>query len=53
MGDVWWWCGGKRIGQSDCTKEEIFGEGEGTVSYLTCSKCKAEVQYTSGDTEDE
>lgn len=48
MRDVCWWCGGKLIWQSDFTKEEVFGEGEGMVTYLTCSECNAEVQYTTG-----
>ena len=49
--DVCWWCGGKLIWQSDFTKEEVLGEGEGMVTYLTCSECNADVQYTTGNEE--
>ena len=53
MRDVCWWCGGKLIWQSDFTKEEVFGGGKGMVTYLTCSECNAEVQYKTGNEEDE
>ena len=48
MRGICWWCGGKLIWQSDFDKEGVFGEGEGMVTYLTCSGCNAEVQYTTG-----
>lgn len=51
--DVCWWCGGRLIWQSDFDKEDVVGEGEGMVTFLTCSNCNAEVQYTTGDEEDE
>ena len=51
--DVCWWCGGKLIWQSDFDKEDVLGEGEGMVTYMTCTNCNAEVQYMTGDEEDE
>ena len=51
--DVCWWCGGKLNWQSDFDKEDVHGEGEGMVTFLTCMSCNAAVQYTTGDEEDE
>ena len=51
--DVCWWCGGRLIWQSDFDKKDVVGEGEGMVTFLTCSDCNAEVQYTTGVEEDE
>lgn len=51
--DVCWYCGGRLFWGSDFNYDEVFGEGEGIVSYLTCSGCGAEVQYSLLDeTED-
>lgn len=44
--DVCWYCGGRLFWGSDFNYDEVFGEGEGIVSYLTCSGCGAEVQYS-------
>lgn len=42
-----WWCGAECIWQSDFTREDCCMEGEGIVSFLRCSGCDAEIQYTS------
>lgn len=44
--DICWYCGGKLIWQSDFNYDEVHHEGEGVVSFLTCSHCGAEVQYS-------
>ena len=51
--DVCWYCGGRLIWNSDFNYDEVFGEGEGIVTYLTCTKCGAEVQYSKRDDEEE
>ena len=51
--DVCWYCGGKLFLGSDFNYDEVFGEGEGIVSYLTCSGCGAEVQYSLLDEEED
>lgn len=49
-----WYCGGINtlIWQSDFNYNEVYGEGEGIVSYLTCSNCGAEVEYSLRDDEE-
>lgn len=44
--DNCWYCGGKLIWQSDYNYDEIHGEGEGVATYLICSECGADVQYS-------
>lgn len=44
--DICWYCRGQLIWQSDFNYDEVFGEGEGIVSYLICDGCGAEVQYS-------
>lgn len=44
--DVCWYCGGRLRWNSDFSYDEIFGEGDGIVSFLTCMNCGAEVQYS-------
>lgn len=51
--DVCWFCGGKLCWDSDYNYDEIYGEGEGIVAMLHCTKCEAEVQYTLRDDEDQ
>lgn len=46
MRDVCWLCGGKLIWQSDANYDEVHGEGEGIVTFLRCSACDADVQYS-------
>jgi len=48
-----WYCGGKLIWQSDFNYDEVYGEGEGIVSYLNCSECNAMVEYSKREDEDE
>lgn len=49
--DVCWWCGGRLIWQSDFGYDEVYGEGEGIVTYLRCTDCGAEVEYSKRDDE--
>lgn len=44
--NVCWYCGGNLIWDSDFNYDEVFGEGEGVVSFLHCGECGAEVQYS-------
>ena len=48
-----WYCGGKLIWQNDFAYSDIYGAGEGIVTYLTCSECGAEVEYSRRDDVDE
>lgn len=41
-----WYCGGELIWQSDFEYSDVYPEGEGIVTYLTCSNCGAEVEYS-------
>lgn len=43
-----WYCGSKLIWNSDFNYDEIYGEGEGIVTYLVCSNedCRAQVEYS-------
>lgn len=44
-----WYCGQDSLcWNSDFNYDEVFGEGEGVVSYLTCTNpdCGAEVEYS-------
>ena len=44
-----WWCGHKLIWQNDFDREDYGLEGEGMVTILICSGCKAEVQMTEAE----
>ena len=44
-----WYCGGKLIWNSDFNYSDVYGEGEGIVTYLHCSNCGAEVEYSRRD----
>lgn len=48
-----WYCGGEMFWQSDFNYDEVYGEGEGIVSYLTCSKCGAEAEFSLRFEQDE
>ncbi len=43
-----WFCGSRMFWQSDFNYDEVYGEGEGVVSMLTCSNedCKAEAEFS-------
>lgn len=41
------------VWQSDFNYDEVFGEGEGIVSFYTCRECGAEVQYSLRTEEEE
>lgn len=51
--NVCWYCGGRLIWNSDFNYDEVHGEGEGVVSYLTCANCSAEVEYSLRTDEEE
>ena len=45
--NVCWYCGHNSVYRnSDFNYDEVFGEGEGIVSFLTCANCGAEIQYS-------
>ena len=45
--NICWYCGHDSLcWQSDFNYDEIFGEGEGIVSFLTCGNGDAEIQYS-------
>lgn len=50
-----WYCGSELFWQSDFNYDEVFGEGDGIVSYLTCSnlECGAEVEFSRRFDEEE
>ena len=50
---VCWYCGGKLIWENDFSYEDVYGEGEGIVTYLMCSECGARVQYELRDDEED
>ena len=49
MCDKCWYCGGKLVWDSDFNYDEVYDEGEGIVTYLHCSKCGAEIEYSRRD----
>ena len=50
--DRCWYCGGKLIWDEDENFEDVYGYGSGIVTYLHCSSCGAEVQYSKRDDEE-
>lgn len=38
-------CNGELIWMSDFDYEDIFGEGEGIVSYYHCNNCNADIEF--------
>lgn len=48
-----WYCGAPLIWDSDFNYDEVYGEGEGIVTFLHCSNedCGASVQYSIRDDE--
>lgn len=51
MRDECWYCGGKLVWMSDFDYADVYGEGEGIVTYLSCSECGAEVEYVKKENE--
>lgn len=49
MCDRCWYYGGKLIQNSDFNYSDVYDEGEGIVTYLHCSNCGAEVEYSRRD----
>lgn len=43
--DICWYCGGRLIWNSDFNYDEVYGEGDGIVTFLRCMKCGADVTY--------
>lgn len=48
-----WYCGGVMIWDSDFSYDEVHGVGEGIVTFLHCSECGAECQFSLRDDIDE
>lgn len=46
-------CGGYALWQSDFNYDEVYGEGDGIVSYLTCQRCGCDLEYSKRDDEDD
>lgn len=44
--NVCWYCGGQLVWNSDFDYSDVFGDGEGIVTYLHCANCGADVQYS-------
>ncbi len=53
IGDRCWYCGGKLCWDNDFDYADVFGEGEGIVTYLHCMDCGATVEYSNRDDEEE
>ena len=51
--DTCWYCGGRLIWQNDFDYADVFGEGEGIVTYLHCIECGARVEYSKRDDEED
>lgn len=45
------YCGGEMIWQSDFNYDEVYGEGEGIVSFATCSNCGADAEFSKKEEE--
>lgn len=41
-----WFCNSKMHWNSDFNYDEVHGEGDGVVAFLTCSQCGAEAQFS-------
>lgn len=50
-----WRCGaiGSICWNSDFNYDEVFGDGDGVVSFLHCMKCGVEIMYIDKHDEDE
>ena len=40
------YCGNNMVWQSDFNYDDVFGEGEGVVSYYHCSNCDCEAEFS-------
>lgn len=45
-------CGHKMIWQSDFNYDEVFGEGEGIVTFYHCPNCNTMAQFSKRDDEE-
>ena len=50
--DCCWYCGGKLCWDNDFDYADVYGEGEGIVTYLHCTNCGATVEYSVRDDEE-
>ena len=48
-----WFCGHEMIWQSDFNYDEVHGEGEGIVTYLSCPNCEAMAEFSLRDDDDD
>ena len=44
-----WYCGSPLIWDADFNYDEVYGEGNGIVTYLHCSSCGAECEFSLRD----
>lgn len=51
--DECWYCGGELVWMNDFDYADVYDEGEGIVTYLTCSRCGAEVEYRKREDDNE
>jgi hypothetical protein len=42
-------CGGYAVWGSDFNYDEVFGEGQGIATYMSCMRCHATFQYSIRD----
>ena len=40
------YCGNNMVWQSDFNYDDVFGEGEGIVSYYQCSNCGCDAEFS-------
>ena len=48
-----WYCGEDMIWESDFNYDEVYGEGDGIVTYLHCPSCGADCKFSRRDDEDD
>lgn len=48
-----WYCGGFLVWDNDFDLDDVYPGEQGTITYLHCSECDAEVTYVSRDDYDE
>ena len=46
-----WYCGEDMIWESDFNYDEVYGEGDGIVTYLHCPSCGADCKFSRRDDE--
>lgn len=48
-----WYCGEEMIWDQDFDYDEVYGEGKGIVTFLHCSNCGANAEFSLGDDKDD